>query len=154
MYQLTRLDFFIAFVIVVGLFSSFKKEEKQKQKRLSNPNVVLIMSDDQGWGDLSIHGNINIETPNIDRLAEQGVQLDRFYVSPLCSPTRAGLLTGRYHLRTGVTGVRGGHELLNLNEVTIAYVLTDIQYIFFELVVTNKTGSGCNRINAKVKIIF
>jgi arylsulfatase A-like enzyme len=60
------------------------------------------MTDDQGWGDLSLHGNTNLHTPNIDRLAQEGAQFNNFYVSPVCSPTRAELLTGRYHPRSGV----------------------------------------------------
>ena len=65
------------------------------------PNIIVILTDDQGWGDLSVHGNTNISTPNIDRLASQGMALDRFYVCPICSPTRAEFMTGRYNPRTG-----------------------------------------------------
>ncbi len=84
------------------------------------PNVVVIITDDQGWGDLSLHGNQNIRTPNIDALANAGAAFDRFYVSPVCAPTRASLLTGRYYLRTGVLGVTRGQERMNLDEVTFA----------------------------------
>jgi arylsulfatase A-like enzyme len=59
------------------------------------PNVVLIVSDDQGWGDLSLHDNTNIRTPNIDSIALNGASFSNFFVSPVCSPTRAELLTGR-----------------------------------------------------------
>src|SRR5262249_37813859 len=65
------------------------------------PNVVIVLADDQGWGDLSIHGNTNLRTPNIDSLGRDGALFDRFYVCPVCSPTRAELLTGRYHPRGG-----------------------------------------------------
>ena len=84
------------------------------------PNVIVILTDDQGWGDLSIHGNIDLQTPNIDKLAKSGVQFDRFYVSPVCSPTRAEFLTGRYHTRSGVYSTSAGGERLNLDEKTIA----------------------------------
>jgi len=84
------------------------------------PNVVLIMADDQGWGDLSVHDNSNLSTPNIDSLARDGAIFERFYVSPVCSPTRAELLTGRYHPRGGVYGTSAGAERLNLDERTIA----------------------------------
>src|SRR5687767_1517698 len=67
----------------------------------SKPNIVLIVSDDQGWNTPSYKGGF-VRTPNIDRVAKQGVQLDRFYVSPMCSPTRAGLMTGRYAMRMGM----------------------------------------------------
>lgn len=84
------------------------------------PNVVIFLADDAGWGDYGFNGNQQIATPNIDRIARQGATLDRFYVCPVCSPTRAELLTGRYHLRTGVVGVSTGQERLDLDERTIA----------------------------------
>src|SRR5688572_32392827 len=65
------------------------------------PNVVLIVADDLGWNGVGYHGG-PAKTPNIDRIARSGVELDRFYVSPMCSPTRAGLLTGRYPMRYGM----------------------------------------------------
>ena len=61
----------------------------------------MIVSDDQGFNDVSFHGG-DIRTPNLDRIAHEGVELDRFYVCPVCSPTRAGLLTGRYAIRFGM----------------------------------------------------
>ena len=85
-----------------------------------HPNVVVILSDDQGWGDLSVAGNLNLSTPNIDSLARDGASLDRFYVCPVCAPTRAEFLTGRYHPRGGVHGVSMGAERLDLDEQTIA----------------------------------
>lgn len=83
------------------------------------PNIVVILSDDQGWGDLSVHGNTNLATPNIDSLARDGALFDRFYVCPVCSPTRAELLTGRYHARGGVWSTSTGGERLDLDEKTI-----------------------------------
>ena len=74
----------------------------------ARPNVVIILADDQGWGDLSIHGNTNLSTPNIDSLARDGALFDRFYVCAVCAPTRAEFLTGRYHARGGVRGVQPG----------------------------------------------
>jgi arylsulfatase A-like enzyme len=86
---------------------------------VAQPNVVIILADDQGWGDLSVNGNANLSTPRIDSLAKDGARLDRFYVCPVCSPTRAEFLTGRYHPRGGVHGVSTGGERLNLDEKTI-----------------------------------
>lgn len=86
----------------------------------AKPNVIVILTDDQGWGDLSLHGNTNLRTPRIDSLAKDGAQFEHFYVCSLCAPTRAEFLTGRYHARTGVRGVSTGQERLNLDEVTIA----------------------------------
>src|SRR5262245_11711452 len=84
------------------------------------PNVVVILADDQGWGDLSVHGNSNLRTPNLDSLARDGALFERFFVCPVCSPTRAEFLTGRYHPRCGVRGVTSGGERLDLDERTIA----------------------------------
>ncbi|MDB6028773.1 MAG: atsA 6 [Verrucomicrobiales bacterium] len=86
----------------------------------TRPNVVIILADDQGWGDLSVSGNTNLKTPNIDSLASSGATLDRLYVCSVCAPTRAEFLTGRYHSRGGVRGVSSGQERLNLDEKTIA----------------------------------
>lgn len=103
-------------MISVSLLSASKK------KQTKMPNVLLILTDDQGYGDLSLHGNKFIETPNIDKLAKESAQFERFYVSPLCAPTRASLLTGRYHLRTGTVSVSKGLEIMRENEVTLAEI--------------------------------
>lgn len=92
------------------------------------PNVVVILADDQGWGDLSVHGNTNLSTPHIDSLARDGALFERFYVCPVCSPTRAEFLTGRYHPRGGVRGVTSGGERLNLDEKTIAETFKSAGY--------------------------
>lgn len=84
------------------------------------PNIVIILADDQGWGDLGVHGNTNVSTPHVDSLARDGALFDRFFVCPVCSPTRAEFLTGRYHPRCGVWNVSLGGERLNLDETTIA----------------------------------
>ena len=64
-----------------------------------HPNVVVILADDQGWGDLSINGNTNLETAHIDSLGKDGARFERFFVQPVCAPTRAEFLTGRWHPR-------------------------------------------------------
>lgn len=87
--------------------------------RKQRPNIVMFLTDDQGWGDLSVSGNINLKTPNIDSLAREGASLDNFYVCAVCSPTRAEMLTGRYHTRLGVTRTSRGQERLNQDESTI-----------------------------------
>ena len=84
------------------------------------PNVVLILTDDQGYGDLGCHGNEKIRTPNLDRLAAQSVELTHFYVSPVCAPTRASLLTGRYNYRTGAIDTYLGRAMMYPDEVTLA----------------------------------
>lgn len=94
----------------------------------SPPNVVLIITDDQGYGDLGLHGNDQINTSHLDRLGRESIRFDRFFVSPLCAPTRASLLTGRYSLRTGVSGVAEGQETMRAEEVTIAEALRAAGY--------------------------
>ncbi|MBI4622272.1 MAG: sulfatase-like hydrolase/transferase [Verrucomicrobia bacterium] len=84
------------------------------------PNLVIILADDQGWGDLSVHGNTQLRTPAIDSLARDGALFDRFFVCSVCAPTRAEFLTGRYHPRGGVRGVSTGLERLNVDEKTLA----------------------------------
>ncbi len=86
----------------------------------ARPNVLLILTDDQGYGDVSLHGNPQLQTPAMDRIGREGVRLDRFYVAPVCSPTRASLLTGRYHLRSGIFEMSRREEVLNSDEVTVA----------------------------------
>lgn len=84
------------------------------------PNVVVILTDDQGWGDLSLNGNTNLRTPHVDSLAQDGAKFKRFFVQTVCSPTRAEFLTGHWPPRGGVKGVSTGQERLNLDERTIA----------------------------------
>lgn len=87
------------------------------------PNIILLMTDDQDYYDLGHHGNPDIETPTLDRFASEALTMHRFYVSPLCSPTRASLMTGRYHQRTGILHTSRGAARLAEDEVTIAELL-------------------------------
>jgi arylsulfatase A-like enzyme len=84
------------------------------------PNVLLIITDDQAYGDLGCHGNPHLKTPNIDSLAQQSFVFDTFYVCPVCSPTRAQLLTGRYYYRTGIVDTFLGRSMMHADEVTLA----------------------------------
>lgn len=88
-----------------------------------HPNILLIVTDDLGYGDLNCHGNLIVDTPVIDQLAREGAHCDNFYVSAVCSPTRASFLTGRYYPRTGVSNTGRGYEMMNLNECTLADLL-------------------------------
>jgi len=78
------------------------------------PNIVVILADDAGWGDFSCVGNKTISTPAVDSLARDGALLEQFFVQPVCAPTRAEFLTGRYHDRSGVRGVTRGEERMSL----------------------------------------
>ena len=93
-----------------------------------HPNVLLVITDDQGYGDLGFHGNPRIRTPNLDRLARQSTRLASFYVSPVCSPTRSSLMTGRYNYRTGVVDTFLGRSLMHPDEVTLAEMLAAAGY--------------------------
>lgn len=99
-----------------------------KAAATERPNILLIMTDDQGYGDLACHGNELIDTPVLDRLASESIRFDRFFVCPYCTPTRAALMTGRYPLRTGAASVTRGLETVRSNEVTIAEVLKSAGY--------------------------
>ncbi|MDC0554461.1 arylsulfatase [Flavobacteriaceae bacterium] len=92
------------------------------------PNVIIIITDDQGFGDLGINENPNIITPNIDQFASESIQFDNFFVSPVCAPTRASLMTGRYSLRTGVRDTYNGGAIMSNTETTIAEILKEADY--------------------------
>ncbi len=92
------------------------------------PNIILILTDDQGFGDSEIHGNSVIRTEHIDKIAKDGLEFTRFYVEPVCAPTRASLMTGRYHYRTGVLHTsRGGAKMFG-SETTVAEILSEHGY--------------------------
>ncbi len=84
------------------------------------PNILVILSDDQGFGDLARHGNKVVETPRLDQLFAESFELTQFHAAPVCAPTRASLMTGKQFLRTGVWGVHGGRDYLDLRETTVA----------------------------------
>jgi arylsulfatase len=92
------------------------------------PNVILVLTDDQGYGDLACHGNPIIKTPNLDRLHREGVRFTDFHNSPTCSPTRASLMTGRHEFRSGVTHTILERERMSLKATTIAQVLKSAGY--------------------------
>ena len=100
----------------------------QAAPRAERPNVVLIMTDDQGYGDVGCHGNPWIKTPNLDRLASESVRLDDYHVSPYCIPTRASLLTGRYADRTGIHNAIEPHWFVRANEVLLSKMFQDAGY--------------------------
>lgn len=119
--------------LILGLITLFyitgcKQDISEKKVAEKPPNIVFILSDDQGWGDLSLSGNKNLSTPNIDGLGKNGVVFNHFYVSPVCSPTRAEILTGRYAVRGGVYSTSAGGERLDLDEVTVADYFKEAGY--------------------------
>ncbi len=120
-------------IIVILFLTLIVSCGANKKDALKKPNIVLIMADDLGYGDLSCYGNLDIQTPNIDALAEKGVLFTDFHSNgAVCSPTRAALLTGKYQQRTGIEGVVTAKEHrdvgLSLNEITIAEELNKYGY--------------------------
>ena len=115
--------FFLAAISCLSLFSakSFAQEKP-------HPNVIIILTDDQGYGDLGITGNTHVQTPIIDRFASESIRFNNFYVSPVCAPTRSSLMTGRYSLRTGTRDTYNGGATMASNEVTIAEMLKRADY--------------------------
>lgn len=117
MHVLSRLLLFL--VLLAGLQAASAQP----------PNILLILADDMGWGDVHCHGNDKISTPVLDKFQSQSAELDHFYVSPVCSPTRASLLTGRHHFRTRVLNTSLGLEVLHGDEVTLAETLKPAGYV-------------------------
>lgn len=104
-------------------FSVISSAQKERP-----PNVVLIITDDQGYGDIGFNGNPHIKTPVLDKLARESIRFNQFYVSPVCAPTRASLMTGRYSLRTGVRDTYNGGAMMATEEITVAEMLRDAGY--------------------------
>ncbi len=94
----------------------------------TKPNVIIIITDDQGYGEIAAHGNPVIKTPILDKLHSESIRLTNFHVDPTCSPTRAALLTGRYSTRTGVWHTINGRSLMNPKELTMAEVFKSNGY--------------------------
>ena len=109
-------------IFLLILFISCNKQVEQK------PNIILIITDDQGYGDIGYNGNPHIKTPNLDLLATNSMRFNNFYVSPVCAPTRSSLLTGRYSLRTGVTDTYNGGAMMSNDETTLAEILKENNY--------------------------
>ena len=122
-----KTQFLTIFILLSLLF--LRCNSSQDNASQERPNVILFFIDDYGYGDISKEGNTQIQTPNIDRIANQGARFTRFYQSSgACAPTRASLLTGRYYLETGVWGVHFGRDFLLRDETTIANVLQKAGY--------------------------
>ena len=92
------------------------------------PNVVVVLTDDQCWGDVGVHGNPHLATPTLDRLCTEGVDLTRFYTCTVCAPTRASLMTGRYNYRTRAIDTAYGRAMMDPEEVTLAEILRGAGY--------------------------
>ncbi|MEN8227008.1 MAG: sulfatase-like hydrolase/transferase [Bacteroidota bacterium] len=109
------------YCIFLFCFISCRPEEKYSTPD-NKPNIIVIVADDLGWNDIGYHGS-EIHTPSIDKLAREGIEMDRFYVHSVCSPTRASLLTGRYPSRYGILSPLGDESVFPTGTVTIAELL-------------------------------
>jgi arylsulfatase A-like enzyme len=128
---LPTMFFQLTLLLLFGWCSRFSVSAANMLKhehQPARPNVLVIITDDQGHGDLGFHGNSNIHTPNLDRLARESVRCKYFYVSPVCAPTRASLLTGRYNYRTGVTDTYLGRAMMFGDEVTLGEMFVAAGY--------------------------
>jgi arylsulfatase A len=129
--MLKLLANFVARVALLIVFSILVAGRSMASpKAAAPPNFIVILTDDLGYGDLGIYGSPNIRTPNLDRMAQEGVKLTSFYAAPVCSPARAMLLTGRYPIRSGMIRVLrpGAHFGLPHSEVTLAQALKPLGY--------------------------
>ncbi len=128
--SLTSRNRYTLLAIAVTIAASFFAPDiaSAEQPTAKRPNVILIITDDQGHGDLACHGNPEIKTPAMDRLHSESVRLTDFHVSPCCSLTRAALMTGRDASRTGVWHTIMGRSILRGDEVTMADVFADSGY--------------------------
>lgn len=118
----TVFVFFLLFsVIGKNSFAAVKSDDKK-------PNIILILTDDQGYGDLGRHGHPLLKTPNMDRLYDESVRFDNFYVSPSCSPTRASLMTGMHEFKNGVTHTIQPREHLNIDATILPQLLKPVGY--------------------------
>ena len=114
---------FLSCACLLGSLSSLGAESI-----VTRPNILLILTDDQGYGDLQRHGHPYLQTPNLNRLYDESVRMDNFYVSPSCSPTRAALMTGMHEFRSGVTHTLIPREHLHIDATTLPELLQGAGY--------------------------
>ncbi|MBT7256599.1 MAG: sulfatase-like hydrolase/transferase, partial [Planctomycetaceae bacterium] len=119
------MRFLLITVLSASVFSGLSKDVVAQ---ITPPNVIVVITDDQGYGDIAIHGNQMIQTPSMDKLYAQSVRLTNYHVDPTCSPTRSALMSGRYSTRTGVWHTVNGRSLMSTAEYTIAEVFRDNGY--------------------------
>ncbi len=116
----------MASINLQGCMSSPSLVRQDSQER---PNIIVVMADNTGFSEFGINGNPLVSTPHIDRFAKEGVRFNRFYCNPMCAPTRASLLTGRYYYRTGVIHTSRGGAKMHGDEITIAERLQAADYV-------------------------
>ncbi|MCY4673479.1 MAG: sulfatase-like hydrolase/transferase [Bacteroidetes bacterium] len=115
-------------ILIAFLLPLFIASCQKKSREATLPNIILIMTDDQGWGDTGYNGHPYLRTPNLDEMASNGMVFNRFYAaSPVCSPTRGSVMTGRHPLRYGICHANCGH--LKTEEITLAELVKEVGYV-------------------------
>ena len=115
-------------ILIAFLLPLFIASCQKKSREATLPNIILIMTDDQGWGDTGYNGHPYLRTPNLDEMASNGIVFNRFYAaSPVCSPTRGSVMTGRHPLRYGICHANCGH--LKTEEITLAELVKEVGYV-------------------------
>ncbi|WP_158973919.1 arylsulfatase [Cellulophaga sp. L1A9] len=125
---MTNFSKFLVLLALITITISCKSKKEEAEVTATKPNIIIVITDDQGYGDLGHNGNTIIKTPTIDKFATQGVSLTNYHVGTTCAPTRAGLLTGRNCNRNGVWHTIMGASILNREEVTMANVFKENGY--------------------------
>ncbi len=123
-----RYGYFLL-ALFFAMYSNLNAQESRNIEKLDKPNVILIMTDDQGYGDLGFNGNPYIITPHLDQLFEESVRATNFHVSPTCTPTRGALMTGQYSNRVGTWHTIAGRSLLFENAVTMPQIFAENGYV-------------------------
>ncbi len=126
--MIKRISITLIALLYIILPSNSQNKNHSYKKKKTRPNVIIVITDDQGYGDIAAHGNPVIKTPALDKLHDESIRLTDFHVGPTCAPSRSGLLTGRYANRVGVWHTIGGVSILREKEVTIAQVFKDNGY--------------------------
>ncbi|MCY2975166.1 MAG: arylsulfatase [Planctomycetota bacterium] len=122
--------YFFAFLVTFGIVVSGSAlgSKDSKREQVSKPNILLIITDDQGYAPVGRHGHPWLKTPNLDSLYDRSIRMDRFLVSPTCAPTRSAIMTGRYPMRNGITHTILERERLTLNATTLPQTLKKAGY--------------------------
>jgi arylsulfatase A-like enzyme len=121
--------FYYGLILLASMLWSCEAEQNNNRQAAQRPNILIIQVDDLGYDDLALHNNPYLSTPNLDRLGEESVRFERFYVNAVCAPTRASLPTGQHFLRTGVSHVHGGKDYLSKAVPTLGDHFTAAGYV-------------------------
>jgi len=113
---------------VLALLTTFASSATAATLSGARPNIIVVMTDDQGYGDLSCHGHPYIKTPHIDKLRDQSSRFEDFFVSSSCAPTRAAIMSGKHPFKVGVTHTIFHREKMALDTKTIGQVMQDAGY--------------------------